>query len=125
MKQTLIVLLSSIRGTNTSTSTAQVNVVSSTNDIKGHRQSLASQRPTAPHMTIYKWPFAGIVSGTQRATGFAMVLGQFYYFIVLLFYFFIFVFLVECDIHSRKNIFLFGICLAFVCWDAILRQNQM
>eukprot|EP00484_Ammonia_sp_Unknown_P025572 CAMPEP_0197029814 /NCGR_PEP_ID=MMETSP1384-20130603/9184_1 /TAXON_ID=29189 /ORGANISM="Ammonia sp." /LENGTH=175 /DNA_ID=CAMNT_0042459051 /DNA_START=41 /DNA_END=568 /DNA_ORIENTATION=+ len=37
--------------------------------------NVAAQRPTSPHFGIYKWPLAGLASGTQRATGFALILG--------------------------------------------------
>eukprot|EP01083_Nonionella_stella_P286207 974089_1 len=36
---------------------------------------LASARPTAPAFKIYKFPLAGLASGAQRATGFALILG--------------------------------------------------
>ena len=51
-----------------------VKVVSA-KDNKQMAQQLEQDRPIAPHFTIYKWPFAGLASGTQRVTGFALVLG--------------------------------------------------
>merc|ERR1712154_461143 len=51
-----------------------VKVVSAQDNIKATQQ-LSAERPISPHFNIYKWPFAGLASGTQRVTGFALVLG--------------------------------------------------
>ena len=40
-----------------------------------NKHSVEAKRPISPHFNIYKWPFAGLASGTQRVTGFALVLG--------------------------------------------------
>lgn len=55
-----------------------VKVVSAKDNAQNSRQ-LEASRPISPHFTIYKWPFAGLASGTQRVTGFALVLGIFTY----------------------------------------------
>eukprot|EP01084_Bolivina_argentea_P146467 256435_1 len=36
---------------------------------------LASERPISPNFKIYKFPTAGLLSGTQRVTGVALILG--------------------------------------------------
>mmetsp|Transcript_77715 Transcript_77715/g.69554 ORF Transcript_77715/g.69554 Transcript_77715/m.69554 type:complete len:175 (-) Transcript_77715:144-668(-) len=51
-----------------------VKVVSAKDNAQ-HTKQLEADRPISPHFTIYKWPFAGLASGTQRVTGFALVLG--------------------------------------------------
>merc|ERR1712176_1638222 len=51
-----------------------VKVVSAQDNIKATQQ-LSAERPISPHFNIYKWPFAGLASGTQRVTGFVLVVG--------------------------------------------------
>mmetsp|Transcript_78791 Transcript_78791/g.96346 ORF Transcript_78791/g.96346 Transcript_78791/m.96346 type:complete len:166 (-) Transcript_78791:113-610(-) len=52
--------------------TANIKVVSAEEREK-LTNAQAMKRPIAPHFTIYKWPFAGLASGTQRVTGAALV----------------------------------------------------
>ena len=54
-----------------------VKVVSA-NDQKQTTAQLTAVRPISPHFNIYKWPFAGLASGTQRVTGFTLVVGMQY-----------------------------------------------
>eukprot|EP00485_Elphidium_margaritaceum_P007896 CAMPEP_0202708542 /NCGR_PEP_ID=MMETSP1385-20130828/20724_1 /ASSEMBLY_ACC=CAM_ASM_000861 /TAXON_ID=933848 /ORGANISM="Elphidium margaritaceum" /LENGTH=179 /DNA_ID=CAMNT_0049367543 /DNA_START=69 /DNA_END=608 /DNA_ORIENTATION=- len=51
-----------------------VKVVSAAENTK-NSETLASQRPISPAFGIYKFPLAGLASGAQRATGFALILG--------------------------------------------------
>ena len=51
-----------------------VKVVSAKDNAQ-HAVQLKAEQPISPSFSIYKWPFAGLASGTQRATGFALVLG--------------------------------------------------
>merc|ERR1719464_945066 len=44
-------------------------------DANTQREEIAAHRPISPHFNIYKWPIAGLASGAQRVTGFALVLG--------------------------------------------------
>eukprot|EP00483_Globobulimina_turgida_P001493 UN01495 len=49
--------------------------VVSAQDHEENSAKLSAARPTSPAFKIYKFPLAGIASGTQRATGFALILG--------------------------------------------------
>merc|ERR1712130_259416 len=51
-----------------------IKVVSKEENLKASQQ-LNSERPISPNFNIYKWPLAGLASGAQRATGFALILG--------------------------------------------------
>eukprot|EP00483_Globobulimina_turgida_P010301 UN10320 len=49
--------------------------VVSAQDYQENSAKLSSARPTSPAFKIYKFPLAGLASGTQRVTGFALILG--------------------------------------------------
>eukprot|EP01084_Bolivina_argentea_P173918 301265_1 len=51
-----------------------VRIVSEQDNLRSS-ENLASTRPISPHFKIYKFPLAGLASGTQRATGVALILG--------------------------------------------------
>ena len=65
--------ITSMRSTTTTTASHKEIKIVSANDRAEHKTRVESIRPISPHFTIYKWPFAGLASGTQRATGFALV----------------------------------------------------
>eukprot|EP00483_Globobulimina_turgida_P010307 UN10327 len=52
----------------------EIKVVSA-RDHEENSAKLSAARPTSPAFKIYKFPRAGMASGTQRATGFALILG--------------------------------------------------